>query len=301
MNHTIEFTNSATYKCLGDMQEGSLELCLTYCGWESCRPGHRFGPNQRTSSVLHVIQKGKGTLEINKKVYELKAGDAFFLPPGVEAWYEADWEEPWCYMWVGFIGINAEEYASSAGFSLKNPVRKVNCVENVWAYISQMLEAHQLTYANELRRNAFLRLVLAELIGDYQQTARRANTVHHYSGALYAKHAMEYITYHYNERLKINELADYIGVNRSYLASSFKKTFGCSPQEFLVNLRMEKAKVLLKKQDMSISAVANAVGYTDQLAFSKVFKQHFGMSPSTYKDEKNCLVVKTKKEEHKNF
>lgn len=66
-----------------------------------------------------------------------------------------------------------------------------------------------------------------------------------------------------------------------------------------MNLRMEKAKVLLKK-DISISAVAT-VGYTDQLAFSKVFKQHFGMSPSTYKDEKNCLVVKTKKEEHKNF
>ena len=88
MNHTIEFTNSATYKCLGDMQEGSLELCLTYCGWESCNPAHRFGPNQRASSVLHVIQKGKGTLEINKKVYQLKAGDAFFLPPGVEAWYE---------------------------------------------------------------------------------------------------------------------------------------------------------------------------------------------------------------------
>lgn len=66
-------------------------------------------------------------------------------------------------MWVGFIGIIAEEYVSSAGFSLKNPVRKINCVEKVWTYISQMLEAHQLTYANELRRNAFLRLVLAEL------------------------------------------------------------------------------------------------------------------------------------------
>ena len=160
-----------------------------------------------------------------------------------------------------------------------------------------MLEAHQLTYANELRRNAFLRLVLAELIADYQQMTRGANTVYHYSGAVYAKHAMEYITNHYNERLKINELADYIGVNRSYLASNFKKTFGCSPQEFLVNLRMEKAKVLLKKQDLSISEVANVVGYTDQLAFSKAFKKHFGSSPSTYKDEKNCLVVKTKKED----
>ena len=62
------------------MQEGSLELCLTYCGWESCNPAHRFGPNQRASSVLHVIQKGKGTLEINKKVY-LEIGATLVTTP----------------------------------------------------------------------------------------------------------------------------------------------------------------------------------------------------------------------------
>ena len=71
------------------------------------------------------------------------------------------------------------------------------------------------------------------------------------------------------EKVKINELADYIGVNRSYLTSSFKKAVGCSPQEYLVNLRMEKAKNLLKNTDMPINAVAAAVGYQDQLHFQR--------------------------------
>lgn len=103
------------------------------------------------------------------------------------------------------------------------------------------------------------------------------------------------MTHHYQERVKINELANFIGVNRSYLTSSFKKEMGCSPQEFLVDLRIKKAKALLKGTDMSINSVANAVGYTDQLAFSKVFKQHCGMSPKMYKEEKNELVFLDKK------
>lgn len=102
---------------------------------------------------------------------------------------------------------------------------------------------------------------------------------------------MEYIKHHYNESVKIGDLADFIGVNRSYLTSSFKKTTGCSPQEFLVNLRMDKAKSLLKKTDLSINAVAGAVGYTDQLAFSKVFKKHCGKSPRMYREEKSELVI----------
>ncbi len=99
----------------------------------------------------------------------------------------------------------------------------------------------------------------------------------------------------YAQKIRISELADLIGVNRSYLASSFKKTVGCSPQEFLVNLRIEKARSLLKTTDLPVSAVARAVGYADQLAFSKVFKQRCGISLRMYKDEKSELIISDKK------
>lgn len=297
MSHTVGLTSSARFKCLEDLQKDSVDLCLTYCGWEYCDPSHRFGPNKRGAYVLHIVKKGKGTLEINKKTYELEAGDAFLIPPGTEAWYEADKEDPWCYMWLGFVGIRSDECVNSAGFSLRNPVRKLACVKKINEYIDQMLEAYQLSYANELKRNGLLHMVFAELIEDYLQNSVNTGGVaaHPYPGSVYVKHAMEYITHHYNERLRINELADYIGVNRSYLTSSFKKNVGCSPQEFLVDLRMKKAKSLLKQTDMPISGVANAVGYTDQLAFSKAFKRYSGMSPRMYKEEKNELVFRNQK------
>lgn len=298
--HTVGFTNSARYRVLEDLQKDSVDLCLTYCGLEYCNPSHRFGPNMRDAHVIHVIREGKGTLEINKKKYELGAGDVFYIPPKVEAWYESDKDDPWCYTWVGFVGMKAEECTSQAGFSLKNPVRKINCVDEVGQYIEQMLEAYQLSYSNELKRNGLLHLVMSAFVEDYCQNnaALGVAATHPYPGAVYVKHAVEYMTYHYDEKLKINDLADFIGINRSYLTSSFKKHMGCSPQEFLINLRVEKAKSLLKKTDMSINAVANAVGYPDQLAFSKVFKQHCGMSPRMYKEEKSELVIKKEKYEY---
>lgn len=299
--HTVGFTNSARYRVLEDLQKDSVDLCLTYCGLEYCNPSHRFGPNMRDAHVIHVIREGKGTLEINKKKYELGAGDVFYIPPKVEAWYESDKDDPWCYTWVGFVGMKAEECTSQAGFSLKNPVRKINCVDKVGQYIERMLEAYQLSYSNELKRNGLLHLVMSAFVEDYCQNNAALGVVapHPYPGAVYVKHAVEYMTYHYDEKLKINDLADFIGINRSYLTSSFKKHMGCSPQEFLINLRVEKAKSLLKKTDMSINAVANAVGYPDQLAFSKVFKQHCGMSPRMYKEEKSELVINKEKYEYK--
>lgn len=294
MSRTMGYTSHARYKCLEDLQKDSVDLCLTYCGWECCDAGYRFGPNKREAYVLHVVKEGQGTLEINKKKYKIGPKEAFLIPPGVEAWYEADREEPWVYMWIGFVGLKADECVSGSGFSLKNPTRKIGCMEKLSGYIDQMLEAHQLSYGDELTRNAMLMLCFSALMKDYAESQKEdgeSSNGRFYPGSVYVKHAMDYIKDHYSEPLKIGQLADFIGVNRSYLTSSFKKVTGCSPQEFLVNLRMEKAKSLLKKTDLSINAVASAVGYTDQLAFSKVFKQHCGKSPRIYREEKTELII----------
>ena len=90
MKHVSGYTNSARFRALEDLQKDSADLCLSYCGWEYCDPGHRYGPNMRTTYVLHIIRSGRGTLEIHNQKYVLTAGDAFLLSPNMEAWYEAD-------------------------------------------------------------------------------------------------------------------------------------------------------------------------------------------------------------------
>lgn len=298
MKEVAGYTRCARFCSLEGLQEDSADLSLIYCGWENCDPGYRYGPNMRTSYVLHIVRNGKGTLEINGKKYELRKGDAFLLSPETEAWYEADQEEPWSYAWVGFIGYRAQEYVQQAGFTEEHPIRCVGCIEELSKYIDGMLLAHQLRFSDEMKRNGYLMVFFATLIREYEKMVPEIEEQQTRSGGAYVKLAMEYIEYHYREKIKINEIADYIGVNRSYLTNSFKKAVGCSPQEYLVNLRMEKAKAMLRNTSMQIYAVASAVGYNDQLAFSKIFKQHYGVSPRVYRETEKELLKKT--EEKKN-
>lgn len=58
-----------------------------------------------------------------------------------------------------------------------------------------------------------------------------------------------------------------------------------SPQEFLVNYKIDKASELLKNTDLSIKAVASSVGYSDPLTFSKIFKKITGDNPKGYREK----------------
>ncbi len=295
MSKIARYTNSAKYKCLENLQKNSAELCLIYCGREECEPGHRFGPNLRDSYVVHVIKNGKGLFEINGKISTLGKGDIFLIPPKTEAWYEADHEEPWSYFWVGFTGLKSQECVENAGFSQKQFVRHMDCTDELSRCVDSILEENRLTYECELRRKAYLMFFFSILIEDYKKQA--PYSVHSYPSSVYARYAIDYINAHYNERIKIAELANYIGVTRNYLATSFKKAMSCSLQEYLINIKMDKASSLLKKTELSIASVANAVGYSDQLAFSKAFKKHFGISPRNYREEEESMIYVAKKKQ----
>lgn len=78
------------YHCLGNLNNDNMDLRLIYCGYEDCKPGHRFGPNRRTAYLIHVIVSGKGKLEIGGKVFHLKEGDAFAAKTG----YTIDFSAP---------------------------------------------------------------------------------------------------------------------------------------------------------------------------------------------------------------
>jgi AraC-like DNA-binding protein len=99
----------------------------------------------------------------------------------------------------------------------------------------------------------------------------------------------------YNKRLKITDVADVIGISRSYLTSIFKKELKVSPQEFLMNFRMEKAAQLLEVTKSPVNIIAAEVGYSDSLSFSKAFKRRYGMSPTDYREHKPELVKKDSK------
>lgn len=77
-------------------------------------------------------------------------------------------------------------------------------------------------------------------------------------------------------------MADYCHLSADYFSHRFKAFTGLSPIQFLNSLRIERAKELLLAEHLSVSEVAEVVGYKDPLYFSKAFKKATGMSPKQF-------------------
>ncbi|MFD2329575.1 response regulator [Cohnella sp. GCM10020058] len=88
---------------------------------------------------------------------------------------------------------------------------------------------------------------------------------------------------HFHTELSIQGIAASFGFNYSYLCSLFKKYKHRTPNEYIIEKRIEKAKQLLRTTDLSIKSVASFVGYEDPYYFSRIFKTVAGVTPTGYR------------------
>ena len=94
---------------------------------------------------------------------------------------------------------------------------------------------------------------------------------------------VEYLRRHYAQPLSLNELSRKLGYTPQYLSSLFHKDTGMSLQVFLQRLRVEEACRLMGEKKMSLTALAQTVGYSDVKYFSRVFRRHKGLSPKEFR------------------
>lgn len=99
-----------------------------------------------------------------------------------------------------------------------------------------------------------------------------------------AQKAIAYMMENYHDpELTMITLADYLKISSVILSVEFKNEMGISPSKYLANLRIEKAKELLKDTNMLVKEVSLAVGYEDDYVFRRWFKKYTGMTPGQYR------------------
>lgn len=99
--------------------------------------------------------------------------------------------------------------------------------------------------------------------------------------------AVRYIGEHYAEPVTLDSLAFVLGCTGRQLQRQFKDTLLIGPIEYLIRLRLSKAKTLLGQMDVPLKQIAEAVGYADSYHFSRLFKKHEGVSPGRYRERAN--------------
>jgi AraC-like DNA-binding protein len=95
---------------------------------------------------------------------------------------------------------------------------------------------------------------------------------------------IDHMTYHYDKKISLKDYAQIINISVPYLCVIFKEVTGKSPVEYVINIRINKAKELLS-DGCSVTEVSSAIGFNDIYYFSKCFKRHTGINPSLYKDK----------------
>ena len=260
-----------------------VDLNLYQFGWEKCDSLHHYGPAIRNHFLFHYVISGKGRLELNYETYTIEAGQGFLLCPQQISSYYADHDDPWTYIWVEFDGLRARECMTLAGLSEAQPIYTPGAKhgrDGVERHFMNLIDA---AGQASIRLVGLGMILLDEII----QTSKTkvSSSKDHRLREFYIKEALSFIDGNYQRDISIEEIASASGLNRSYFGRIFKEAMGKSPQQFLINYRMNKAAELLKNSRMSIAAVGSSVGYGNQLHFSRAFKSIFDVSPREYRNQ----------------
>ena len=226
-------------------------------GYESCEKSHGFGPATRTYWLFHFVVSGKGIFQINGKQYALSGGKMFVIPPFVETYYEADSEDPWEYIWVGFTGtppLQLGDYYDIPG------------ALHIFQHMKACHELHN-------GKTEFILAQLWELFSFLmEENSTKENPVDKVLNLIHSQ---------YMTPLTVQQMADSVHLERTYFSKIFSEKMGISPQQYLIEYRMNQAKTFLRL-GYSVTTTATSVGYSDIYNFSKIFKQRFGEAPSHY-------------------
>ena len=105
----------------------------------------------------------------------------------------------------------------------------------------------------------------------------------------YVQKLLEMLENDCGSSMSLSSAAEKLGLSSVYLGKIFKRVTGVNYVQYLTDLRMEKAKVMLLQDGVRIQDVAEALGYSQPHYFSKIFKQTTGMSPSEYVRSRGSL------------
>lgn len=241
-----------------------------FFSWELGRTLHEW--------QIILIEHGHGTIEFRNRRFTAKEGALIVLPP--ECWhrYRPNRKTGWTTLWIGFGGELAGRLTGGAGFNAKGEVRDVSGVPRF-----KRLFADILTDILERRRDnvfstaARIPALLATLVED---AAPGTTDIPH---AEIVHRAQRHIVEHAAEIVDFAALAESLGVPYRTFRYLFAKEAGTAPLQYQLDIRLSRAKNLLRSSDMPISEIAAALGFRSGWYFAHFFKKRMKMSAAAYR------------------
>lgn len=248
---------------------------------------------------LVIILKGKGRFLIDGKEYPASEGTIILLNPGTQhkSIPDADSYTVFTECYLAFTDVEFINCPKNF-FPLFQDYKIITKLPEAWKKEifhlcnSIAAEANSAEPGRYFILKAYLIQIIC-LLARFQKQERedlqKKDMNHRYEFMSFNKKYIiqqitKYMEEHYHEKISLDQIAANMYLSSFYISKLFKSETGDTPINYLISLRMQKAKELLDLDpERSIQSVAAAVGYEDAYHFSKLFKKYYGISPLYYK------------------
>lgn len=259
-------------------------LHLQEIGELSALSSHTSSRSNLQSFLFFVVIKGSGSLTYDGTTYPLKERSCVFINCKHPYSHTTDEDNLWTLKWTHFFGPTIQsiydKYCERGGrpvFTLSTS--ELESIDTVWTNI--MNTAKSSDYLRDMRINEglgkLLTLIMEQSWHPEDRTAapKRASVVD----------VKNFIDEHYSSKISLDELSKIFYIDKYYLTKTFRSQFGLNISTYIQNIRITKAKQLLRFSDKTVEEIGYEVGIGNPAYFSRVFKEVEGVSPKTYREQ----------------
>lgn len=242
-------------------------------------------PHTHNHMELFFIVGGKGQFLINDQLYPVDVNNLVIINPNILHTEVSLNAQPLEYIVLGFEGIAlANEDSSNGQFNILDHYESVEisgCLRNI------LREMEQKNPGYEDVCQAYMEILIIRLM---RTTALAVPTEPQtFSSNRQCAAVRRYIDLHFKEALTLEQLAEEGHMNKYYLSHAFKREYGVSPINYMISRRIEESKYLLAETDLSMSQIAQLLGFSSLSYFSQVFRRTLGSSPMEYRQSTRTL------------
>lgn len=249
--------------------ENGIELVF-YNHFEQ-RESFELPHGSRPWHIMLLLTEGEFEITVGEKNIKIAKNEIAFFPRNT--YFERKIISPISFHQFGFVLGNESEYSlpEDMKFSLsKSHVKTI--AETLDTLTSLHLSALKTTVLHSLEYILFEHSI-------YEQKKKTPATDR--DGDV--SYVIRYMMDHLPEKIRVQDLADDLHISRIGLLEKFKKHMGCTLSDYLIGLRISRAKYLLLESDMRVNEIAAACGYNNAYYFSNAFKSHNGQTPLEYR------------------
>lgn len=233
--------------------------------------------NQIDSFLIAFVLSGEGVLIYNGIEHRLVEGQGLFIDSHNPHMFRCDPNNPWSVLWINFNGVSASYYYELFK-SVYGTVFLPHSLNDLVTIVYEVI-------ANNSHKSVNTEIINAKLITDIL-TIVIANPniigpVENYSSQM--KSVLEYIDSHFTENINLDDISTAFYINKYYLTREFKKEYGETIFQHIIQRRINYAKELLSSTDKSIEEIARQSGFNDQSNFSRQFKKCEGISALAFR------------------